>query len=312
MARLKTFSDKTTPENLPGETAVPSESWPEKGKIEIKGVSATYGDLQSVSEEDAESLDLALKELDITIEAGQKVAICGRSGSGKSSTILLLLRLIEPLPSCAGKIAIDGVPLNTVDRDILRRRIIAVPQDAVFLPDGTSFKTNLDPFEVSTHAECQAVLDAVDLWSFVEQRGGLDAGMTPDALSQGQKQLFSLARAILWSRIRARSLAGDVGEGYLADGEKEKRGGRRGGVLLLDEVSSSVDKDTDRAMQKIIHREFEGYTIIMVSHRLEMVMDFDQVIVMDAGTVVESGVPKELVGVEGSRFRDLWLVGNQE
>ncbi len=83
-------------------------------------------------------------------------------------------------------------------------------------------------------------------------------------------------------------------------------------MLLLDEVSSSVDMDTDRAMQKIIHQEFEGYTIVMVSHRLEMVMDFDQVLVMDAGTVVESGAPKELVEIEGSRFRDLWLVGNRE
>ncbi|KAH8887591.1 P-loop containing nucleoside triphosphate hydrolase protein [Thozetella sp. PMI_491] len=313
VARLKTFSEKTIPEDLPGETTIPPPSWPQKGNIEIKGVSASYGEVQEM-EEDGETRStpvLALKDLNLTIEPGQKVAICGRSGSGKSSTILLLVRLLDTLPECAGNMLIDGIPLNTVDRATLRRRIIAVPQDAVFLPDGTSFKTNLDPFNVSTPEECQIVLEAVDLWSFVSQRGGLDEGMTADSLSQGQKQLFSLARAMLRRRVRARELAADVGAGYL-EGEKEGEVSKQGGVLLLDEVSSSVDVETDRAMQKIIHKEFEGYTIIMVSHRLEMVMDFDQVIIMDAGTVVESGKPKTLVTSEGSRFRDLWLVGNRE
>lgn len=302
VARLKTFSEKTAPEDLPGETVVPPESWPETGRIEIKSVSASYADTQAVTEDQEDQPDLALRDLDLTIEPGQKVAICGRSGSGKSSTILLLLRLLDPLPHCSGNMAIDGIPLDTVDRTALRRRVIAVPQDPVFLPDGTSFKTNLDPFGVASAAECQAVLEAVNLWDFVAQRDGLDAGMAPDSLSQGQKQLFSLARAILRRRVRARR----TGAG--ADAEKSPI--RGAGVLLLDEVSSSVDVATDKAMQKIIHAEFAGYTIVMVSHRLDMVMDFDQVVVMDAGRVVETGVPRELVEVEASRFRDLWLVGN--
>jgi ATP-binding cassette subfamily C (CFTR/MRP) protein 1 len=196
---------------------------------------------------------------------------------------------------------IDSLPLDKIDRTTLRRRIIAVPQDAVFLPDGTSFRENLDPFNVSTDTDCQAVLEAVELWPFVSDRGGLDAGMVSDSLSQGQKQLFSLARAMLRARIRTAALAGD---------SENEKGGERGGVLLLDEVSSSVDVDTDRAMQRIIMREFEGYTIVMVSHRLDMVMGFDQVVVMDAGSVVEAGPPRELVEREGGRFRELWLVGN--
>lgn len=197
--------------------------------------------------------------------------------------------------------SIDGISLSTIDRTTLRRRIIAVPQDAVFLPDGTSFRENLDPFKVSTDADCLAVLQAVELWPFVSDKGGLDAGMISDSLSQGQKQLFSLARAMLRARIRSAALLAS-GEGY------EK--GNNGGVLLLDEVSSSVDVDTDRAMQRIIMREFEGYTIVMVSHRLDMVMGFNKVVVMDAGSVVEAGPPRELVETEGSRFRELWLVGN--
>jgi ABC-type multidrug transport system fused ATPase/permease subunit len=261
----------------------------------------------------------------MTIQPGEKVAICGRSGrfvlsrlpnppclinkahlySGKSSTILLLLRLLDPIvpltPSLSS-ITIDSIPLSQIDRSTLRRRIIAVPQDAVFLPDGTSFRSNLDPFAASTDADCRAVLEAVELWAFVAERGGLEAGMVADSLSQGQKQLFSLARAMLRRRIRSLALAGGGGD------EKGERV-EGGGVLLLDEISSSVDVDTDRAMQGIIRREFAGWTIVMVSHRLDVVMAFDRVVVMDAGAVVEEGAPRELVEVEGSRFRDLWMVG---
>jgi ABC-type multidrug transport system fused ATPase/permease subunit len=348
VSRLKTFSDTTHPEDLAGKDVVPPESWPERGLIEIRNVSASYGDSQSTADVDHEdegdapnnddeksprrpgtpSLSLALHNLSLTIQPGEKVAICGRSGSGKSSTILLLLRLLDPVhssssdssaepssafsssgpcpsesPTATPTLSIDSIPLSTIDRSTLRRRVIAVPQDAVFLPDGTPFRANLDPYGDGTPDDCRAVLEAVELWPFVEDKGGLEAGMVADSLSQGQKQLFSLARAMLRRRIR-----GKVVEGMgLAGGKGE----REGGVLLLDEVSSSVDVDTDRAMQKIIKREFEGYTIVMVSHRLDMVMDFDKVLVMDAGKVVEAGPPRELVEREGGRFRDLWLVGGR-
>lgn len=208
--------------------------------------------------------------------------------------ILLLLRLLDPIPSTVENIEIDDVPLYRIDRATLRQRIIAVPQDAVFLPEGSSFKMNLDPVSVSSDLECKSVLDTVGLWPFVTERGGLAAGMSPDTLSQGQKQLFSLARAILRRRIRSREVAK----------------GQDRGILLLDEVSSSVDMDTDRAMHDCIKSEFEGYTIVMVSHRLEMVMDFDRVVVMDAGAVVETGAPRVLVKTEGSRFKELWTVSN--
>jgi ABC-type multidrug transport system fused ATPase/permease subunit len=136
----------------------------------------------------------------------------------------------------------------------------------------------------------------------VDQRGGLAAALSPDMLSQGQKQLFNLARAVLRCRIRARH----NGAGSAAAGEKFG-----GGILLLDEVSSSVDRDTDRLMQRIIQVEFEGYTIVMVSHRLDVVMDFDTVVVMDSGSVVETGGPRTLVERDGGRFRELFLIGNE-
>ena len=196
----------------------------------------------------------------------------------------------------ANAIFIDDLPLHTIDRPTLRERVIAVPQDAVFLPDGTSFRQNLDPFGAADASMCQAAFETVELWPFVQERGGLETGLSADTLSQGQKQLFSLGRAILRRRVRAAA----------------EPSGPVAGVLLLDEVSSSVDQDTDRAMQTVIRDEFAGYTVIMVSHRLDMVLaTCDTVVVLDQGRVVETGAPAVLVEAEGTRFRELWLVGKK-
>ncbi|OHE95615.1 hypothetical protein CORC01_09047 [Colletotrichum orchidophilum] len=290
VARLKTFSDTVTPETGPDEDIIPKASWPEKGAIEIKAVSASYGVSKDQSHsEDGEKphSDLAIRDLHLSISPGERVVICGRTGSGKSSLILLLLRLIETLPGSADGIVVDSVPLDKVDRDTLRRRIIAVSQDAIFLPDGSMVRDNLDPFGAATEAECLEVLEQVGLLAGIQGRGGIGAELTADSFSQGQKQLFCLARAALRRRVKS-------------------RGGTDGGILLLDEVSSSVDRATDLVMHDIIRCEFKGYTIIMVSHRLDMVLDCDTVVVMDKGRVVEKGAPCALKDREGGMFRELW------
>ncbi|EFQ29566.1 ABC transporter [Colletotrichum graminicola M1.001] len=308
VSRIKSFCDDTARECLQGEDGTIPASWPENGRIEIKRVSASYRQVQSGMK------DLALKDLTLSIEPGEKVALCGRTGSGKSSVVLLLLRLLDPLPSCSINMSIDGNPLHTIDRVTLRERIIAVPQDAVFLPDGTSFKTNLDPFGIATNEECQAVLESVGLWSLVCSRGGLEAGMNEDMLSQGQKQLFSLSRAVLRRRIRLRMLATDSSTSGSESGGDARSipRGLDGGVLILDECTSNVDRETEKVMREIIRHEFERYTVLMVSHRLDMVMEFDKVFVIDSGLVVEQGVPRELVKVEDSRFKHLWALGGGE
>lgn len=290
VARLKTFSDTVTPETGPDEDVIPKESWPEKGAIEIKAVSASYGvsrDQSSSASEEKPPADLAIRDLHLSIRPGERVAICGRTGSGKSSLILLLLRLIEALPGSASGSVVDSVPLDKVDRDTLRRRIIAVSQDAIFLPDGSTVRDNLDPFDAATEGECLEVLEQVGLLAGIQERGGMGAGLAAESFSQGQKQLFCLARAVLRKRVKS-------------------RGGTNGGILLLDEVSSSVDRATDLVMQDIIRREFEGYTIIMVSHRLDMVLDCHTVVVMDKGSVVEKGTPRVLKDQKGGMFRELW------
>ncbi|KAI0602863.1 ATPase-like protein [Biscogniauxia sp. FL1348] len=308
VSRLKNFSEKVKPEDQDGENILPPPEWPLRGAIEIRGVSASYEDVDELddSQKNGAPVNLALKDLTLSIQPGEKVAICGRSGSGKSSTLALLLRLLDPLVSCRHGIHIDDTPLHEIDRTTLRQRIIAVPQEPVFLPDGTSYMTNLDPYCTSQEDECRSVLDAVGLWHFVDSNGGLDAGLISDKLSQGQKQLFSLARAVLRGRVRSRQSAPkSLG---CTVGEKQKGAG----ILLLDEVSSSVDQDTDRTMQRVILEEFDGYTIVMVSHRLDMVMDFDTVVMMDKGNVVEVGQPRQLVRREGSHFKSLWRIRNKE
>ena len=212
--------------------------------------------------------------------------------------VLLLLRLLDPLPICGENITIDEIPLHKIDRETLRQRIIAVPQEPVFLPDGTSFLANIDPLKTATEPECRSALETVGLWGAVEQRGGLEAALFPGTLSQGQRQLFNLARAVLRRRVRSRILR-EASVGHV--GEKDASG-----ILLLDEVSSSVNLETDRAIQRIVEEEFGEYTIVMVSHRLEMVMKFDRVLVMEKGVIAESGSPTVLATTEESRFKELW------
>lgn len=149
---------------------------------------------------------------------------------------------------------------------------------------------------MATAKDSQEALVAVGLWEFVQEKGGLEAGLSPGSLSAGQRQLMSLGRALLRRRVRARNLG--LGGG-----------GSEGGILLLDEVSSSVDHETERVMQKIIRTEFKDYTVVAVSHRLDMIMDFDRVIVMDTGEIVEVGNPMELAAVEGTRFGELVKAG---
>ncbi|KAL7941549.1 P-loop containing nucleoside triphosphate hydrolase protein [Trichoderma barbatum] len=309
ISRLKSFRETVSPESSAEEDAVLPLLWPSRGAVDIQDVSASYSDPDQPTESgnsDLDSVDLVLKNITMSIMPGEKIAICGRSGSGKSSLLLLLLRLFDPLPGSANGITIDGLPLRRVDRSTLRQRVIALPQDSVFFPDGHSFKTNLDPSNLSTDSDRKQVLGAVGLWQVVEDNGGLDSSLSTNMLSHGQRQLFGLARAILRRRIRssvARSETLDSND--YADNFFEK-GSDIGGLLLLDEVGSSVDKDTERIMQALISEEFAGYTTIMVSHRLDAVMDFDRVLVMDRGQIIESGRPRELVQQESSPFKSLW------
>ena len=123
-------------------------------------------------------------------------------------------------------------------------------------------------------------------------KGGLDAPVSRAELSGGQQQLFSLARAVLRRRVKRRETNTD------------------GGLLLLDEITSSADAETERRVRRVLEDEFAAYTVVMVTHRREMAVVCDRVIVLDAGRVVEDGRPGELLLRERGWFRGLWVRGN--
>jgi len=194
--------------------------------------------------------------------------------SGTSSLLLTMLRFLE-LDS--GTIFIDGVDIRTVPRDILRERFATVAQDPFIIAD--SVRMNIDPFGKTTgDSEIITTLPKVHLWSLIESRGGVDTHMKDQLLSQGQRQLFSLARAIV----------------------------NRGSILVLDEATSNVDAESDKLMQQVIKEEFRGRTMISVAHRLDTILDSDVVVLLESGKVREMGRPADLLELPGSGFRELY------
>ncbi|KAF9876316.1 ABC transporter [Colletotrichum karsti] len=262
VARVRNFALNTKPEgDSERELVEPGGEWPTQGQIELCDVTASYASGGTV-----------LKDISMSIQPGQKVAICGRTGSGKSSLILALLRMLD-LDS--GTITIDGVDLSTVPHENVRSRLVAVPQES-YVFDG-SIRLNVDPSERATDAEIVEVLERVRLWDKVEERGGLDAVIDDGFFSQGEAQLLVFARAML----------------------------RRGRVLILDEVTSSLDDESSRVVDEVLRSRFRDWTIIAIAHKLDSVLDFDRVAVVDAGDLVEFGEPRELLGQE-SAFKALY------
>ncbi|PNP85151.1 hypothetical protein FNYG_01380 [Fusarium nygamai] len=260
IARLKSFISNTPNENRHGETEVP-DNWP-GGKIVFDQVTASYSD---------ESQPV-IRDVSLAIEAGQKVCICGRTGSGKSSLMLSILRLLE-LQS--GSILIDGKDLASLSRQHIRSQITTIPQDPVNL-SGT-VRQNLDP-EALVQADEILIesLKKTTLWATIETRGRLDADLSELGFSVGQRQLFCLARALL----------------------------SHSKVVLLDEPTSSVDNATDKDVRRIIREVMQGRTVIEVSHRLDHVAEFDLAVVMKDGRVIETGDPNELL-VQNSALKAL-------
>ncbi|KAL7938200.1 P-loop containing nucleoside triphosphate hydrolase protein [Trichoderma chlorosporum] len=266
VARIKQFAEETPNESLPGEVQEVPMNWPDRGHIVIQDLEATYDENSDIK---------ALDGVTLEFSPGEKIGIVGRTGSGKSSLLLALLRLLNP---SSGTLSIDSVLLNTIPRETIRSRIITVSQDQFVLP-GT-IRHNIDPSALYPDEAVVEALRAVDLWTVIDSRGGLDATFEEDILSHGQKQLFFLARAVLKK---------DCGK-----------------VVLLDEASSSLDKESEQMVRTIIDTHFKNHTVISIVHHLETVVDFDRVVVMEKGRVVEVGSPQELLSVSRGKFKALW------
>ncbi|KAF5869257.1 putative abc transporter protein [Botrytis fragariae] len=266
IARTRRFVAET-PAELSDGAAVVSVEWPSDTSIEFKDVSASY----QVSGPEV------VQKINLIIEAGQRVAICGRTGSGKSTLVALLLRLLDPK---SGAVFIGHDDISSFSPETVRGRINSLPQDPWFLPGGhETVRSNLDPLSEATESQIQVALEKVGLTEQTRRMGGHDAEMRGSHLSAGQRQLFCLARAMLM---------------------------RRSKILLLDEATSSVDVPTEEVMMSLLRTEFQGWTIIAIVHRLKSIQDFDRVVVLDQGRVVEFESPTALLADEGSAFAKLY------
>lgn len=263
VSRVKRFAAETESEGTGEGSASPKipPEWPQEGSVEFQSLVASHG---------PES-DPALKSVSLSIKPSEHVAICGRSGSGKTSLILCLLQMMDVQ---SGNITIDSVSISSLSPSYLRSKVNVVPQEPFLLPGSVRF--NMDPFGEATGDEIIRALDRVGLWELIKEQG-LDKEMDSTSWSAGQKQLLCLARAMV----------------------------RRKKLIVFDEATSCVDSDTERIIQDIIDTEFRDCTVISIMHRLHYVTKYDRVALLDAGTLVEYDEPSKLL--EGhTRFRGLY------
>lgn len=241
------------------------EHWPSRGDIEWQHLSMAY----------RKELGLVLRDVNVHIPAGKRVGICGRTGSGKSSLLQVLLRLVEPRE---GRVVIDGVDTSTVGVRQLREAIAIVQQDAPLF--SMSLRQNLDPPGTCSDERLWAVLKLIRMDEAVRALPqGLSTEVTSGGsnFSAGERQLLCLARAVL-------------------------RGSR---IVALDEASGSLDAATDAAIQRMLANEFADTTMLIIAHRLDTIAYCDYVLVMEDGRVAEWGVPAELEADPASAWAQL-------
>nr|GAT46155.1 ATP-binding cassette transporter [Mycena chlorophos] len=255
-------------EPKPTESGKPPAHWPSSGELIVENLSASY----------SPGGPKVLKNISFRINAGERVGIVGRTGSGKSSLTLALLRCIYT----DGAVHYDGIPTSNVNLDILRHNITIIPQMPELL-SGT-LRHNLDPFDQYDDADLNNALRAAGLFALQEEmeegRLTLDSVLSSGGsnLSVGQRQILALARAII----------------------------RESKLLILDEATSAIDYQTDTIIQASLRNELKpGVTCITVAHRLQTILDSDKIMVLDEGRIAEFDSPHELLKNPKGKLRAL-------
>jgi len=292
--------------DLPQEPAVVIESnrppayWPSSSSEQLVVV-------EDLTIRYAPELPAVLHEVSFALKPKERVGLLGRTGSGKSTLAMALLRFVDP---ASGKIIIDGIDISTIGLQDLRSRVTIIPQDAVLF-SGT-IRENLDPFGEHPDEDCLDALTRVHINS--SNPGSRRASRPPsihgsdnDAastrtsttqhddkhhisleskvsaggsnFSQGQRQLIAMARALL----------------------------RRSSIIIMDEATSSIDFHTDALVQRTIREEFSNSLLITIAHRIRTIIDYDRLVVLDQGRVVEFDTPLNLIQKEGGVFRGMCL-----
>ncbi|ERF71322.1 hypothetical protein EPUS_03476 [Endocarpon pusillum Z07020] len=269
-------------ENQSGDTA--PAAWPTEGRLEVANLVVGY----------AADMPPVLKGLSFSVQRNQRVGVVGRTGAGKSSLTLALFRFLE---AREGVVLIDGVDISKIRLQDVRSRLAIIPQDPVLF-SGT-IRTNLDAFDEHNDRELRDALERVHLVSGMSAPSDEPSGTTTPVdpnpnrnifrslsskisegglnLSQGQRQLLCLARAIV-SRPK---------------------------IMVLDEATSAVDMETDAMIQRSIREEFQDSTLIVIAHRLSTIADFDKILVMGDGRVLEYDEPRLLMEKKDGDFRKM-------
>ncbi|OXB59403.1 hypothetical protein ASZ78_009703 [Callipepla squamata] len=257
--RIKEYSETETEAPWVIEDKRPPADWPSRGELEFVNYSVRY----------RKGLDLVLKDLNLRVHGGEKIGIVGRTGAGKSSMTLCLFRILE---AAQGEIRIDGVRISEIGLHDLRSRLTIIPQDPVLF-SGT-LRMNLDPFNKYSDEEIWKALELSHLKRFVSSQPSMlefECSEGGENLSVGQRQLVCLARALL----------------------------RKTRILILDEATAAIDLETDDLIQMTIRTQFEDCTVLTIAHRLNTIMDYTRILVLDNGTIAEFDTPTNLIASKG-------------
>ncbi|CAH1793470.1 unnamed protein product [Owenia fusiformis] len=260
--RIKEYTDIENEAVWEIENSKPPPAWPQEGAIAVDNYSVRY----------REGLDLVLKDVSFNVQPGEKVGIVGRTGAGKSSLTLALFRILEP---ANGSIIIDGKDITKMGLHSLRSKLTIIPQEPVLFSG--SLRMNLDPTDIRTDDELWGALENAHLKDYVA--GLPEKLMHPcseggENLSVGQRQLVCLARALL----------------------------RKTRILILDEATAAVDLETDDLIQNTIRTEFKDSTVVTIAHRLNTIIDYDRILVLDAGMRKEYETPTALLNDKTTIF----------
>ncbi|KYK55948.1 hypothetical protein DCS_07913 [Drechmeria coniospora] len=263
ISRIVVFEDKTPSEKQDDSTstAATDENWPQNGRVQIENIFATY-----VMDKEKNAKPVwHLRGITLNIEPGDRVAVYGRSGSGKSTFLLALLGMID-MP--VGRVVVDGVDLSALRMMELRNRFRVISQDNFLDPEST-LRQELDPEGQYSDDTVTDILVRCCLHAKVLAVGGLQTQMADAALSKGEAQLFSIAKLVLSES----STAG-------------------GGLIILDEATSS---DTEIQVEDLMRESLRGKTTISVLHRLDAALKYDKIAVMEKGVLADFGTAGEIV-----------------
>jgi ABC-type multidrug transport system fused ATPase/permease subunit len=234
-----------------------AEEWPKDGTLRLKDVTLRY----------APELPPVLNGVTLDVASGERLGLCGRTGAGKSSLLLAILRMAD----VEGTIEIGGVNVcegGGISRRLMRSRVGVIPQDS-WLFSGT-LRSNLDVADCHTDEELWRVLDLTQLGEFVRSLAdGLSYRVEEKGnnFSSGQVQLLCLARVLL----------------------------KRARIVFMDEATAAIDLKTDALVQQTVRSALADATLITIAHRLNTIIDYDRVAVLAAGRVAEHGTPHDLL-----------------